>query len=95
MGHKKKLADASTRFSQQQINDAIAEGKKKRDEKNHRDRGPEQKVGRNDYCPCGSGLKNKHCHNATVVHADGKNFDVQKMGTIHRPSRLYKKLRSS
>jgi hypothetical protein len=28
------------------------------------DRGPKQKIGRNDPCPCGSGRKYKKCHGA-------------------------------
>ena len=29
------------------------------------------KVGRNERCPCGSGLKYKHCHGLTGAQADG------------------------
>jgi hypothetical protein len=81
---KKKLKDASLEFSPQQIAKSIEEGKKQRDIKNGRYRKAGQKVGRNDYCPCGSGRKNKHCHNADRISADGKSFATQKANVVGR-----------
>ncbi|CAN5369245.1 hypothetical protein BH11BAC1_BH11BAC1_28000 [soil metagenome] len=75
---KKKLADASTKFSPEEIAKAIEKGRLERALKNGRFRKPGQKVGRNDFCPCGSGLKNKFCHNAKTFHSDGKHLIIEK-----------------
>lgn len=80
----KKLKDASLEFSPQQIAKSIADGKKQRDIKNGRYRKAGQKVGLNDYCPCGSGRKNKHCHNADRISPDGKSFTTEKSNVLGR-----------
>ena len=89
---KKKLKDASLEFSPQQIAKSIAAGKKQRDIKNGRYRKAGQKVGRNDYCPCGSGRKNKHCHNADRITPDGKSFTTEKPNVMGHA--MSKKLRA-
>jgi preprotein translocase subunit SecA len=33
---------------------------------------PEEKIGRNDPCPCGSGKKYKHCHGAPAAAGRAK-----------------------
>lgn len=71
---KKKLLKAEDQFSEEAINQALQKAKQDRDIKNRRYRLPGQRVGRNDYCPCGSGKKNKHCHQARRLLSDGKTF---------------------
>jgi preprotein translocase subunit SecA len=34
------------------------------------------KIGRNDPCPCGSGLKFKKCHGAALDDSDGNDHDA-------------------
>jgi preprotein translocase subunit SecA len=58
---KTDLTNVRTSREEEAIRQA-AEGVSKKPEKVETFKRSEEKVGRNDLCPCGSGKKFKHCH---------------------------------
>ncbi|MBK9152142.1 MAG: preprotein translocase subunit SecA [Saprospiraceae bacterium] len=59
---KTDLSKVRTSRTEDDMRRAAAEGVSQRAEKVETIRRVEEKVGRNDMCPCGSGKKYKHCH---------------------------------